>query len=511
MLPTGSNHTKTPCSVVSSNCVSWQGPDIPCVGLCKGDTVTDVIAKLGEVLCDIDTRAAQVNVNVTCLGGGDISFSSYNELIQYVVDELCDLYDIVNNIVVPAPVNLTANVAPCLQAEAGGVTLSVVEYAELIGEQFCLLEGTVGTLSAAVTAYGIQITNINNTLTTLPVTYSPLNSAYVCLGVGTDTIANILATVEQALCDLEAVTGTPVDLSSAIQPYCDLTNQPALSTAGTMASAYPEWNITVNNLGDTIQNLWIVICDLREKVTQLTACCAQNCSDIILSFYGALDGTATDFTIYSYGGSAIPSQFAQCVVPSSTITITDGNGAIYTTVISNIEGIVDGVPFTITDLPGKGLDTATDFTVTINYCFSNSTTEETCSGNVSFNVVNTVSCPTLTLSTSWNAIYAIGTISYSFPNLYVASSLTKYKLTVYDAGMAIVGSTTTGVASTLPNPVTGSFGGLAVGNYTVVMEIIAVNATTGMETVVKNCPPVPVSVYSSSCVSPTDVEAYLIN
>jgi len=52
MLPVGSNNKSTPCSVISSNCVSWQGPDIPCIGLCKGDTVTDVVAKLGELVCD---------------------------------------------------------------------------------------------------------------------------------------------------------------------------------------------------------------------------------------------------------------------------------------------------------------------------------------------------------------------------------------------------------------------------------------------------------------------------
>lgn len=511
MLPTGSNHTKTPCSVVSSNCVSWQGPDIPCVGLCKGDTVTDVVTKLGEVLCDIDTRAAEVNVNVTCLGGGDISFSTYNDLMQYVVDELCNLYTIVNNIVVPSPVNLTANVAACLQAEAGGVTLNVVDYAELIGEQFCLLETSVTNLSAVVVNYGNQITNINNTLTTLPSTYAPLNSSYVCLSTGTDTLPNIIATIEQELCDLEAVTGNPTDLAANIQPYCNLTNEPALATAGTMASAYPEWNVTVSNLGDTIKNLWITICDLRQRVEQLTQCCGQNCSDIILSFYGALDGTATDLTIYSYAGSNIPSQFNQCVVPLSDITITDGVGGSYTTVFSNIGGVVDGIPFTIEDLPSHGIDTSTDFVVTVSYCFYNALTETTCNGSVTFNVVNTVACPTLTLSSSWNAIYSVGTVDYSFPNVYIASSLTKYRLRIYDAALNIVGTNVTLPASTLPNPVTGSFTGLIVGNYTVVIEIMAINPVEGTETVVQTCPPIPISVYSTSCVSPVGVEAYLIN
>jgi hypothetical protein len=511
MLPTGSNHTKTPCSVVSSNCVSWQGPDIPCVGLCKGDTVTDVVTKLGEVLCDIDTRAAEVNVNVTCLGGGDISFSTYNDLMQYVVDELCNLYTIVNNIVIPSPVDLTASVAACLQAEAGGVTLNVVDYAELIGQQFCLLETSVTNLSVVVVNYGTQITNINNTLITLPSTYAPLNSSYVCLSTGTDTLPNIIATIEQELCDLEAVTGTPADLALNIQPYCNLTNEQALATAGTMASAYPEWNITVSNLGDTIKNLWITICDLRERVEQLTECCGQNCADIILSFYGELDGTATDLTIYSFAGSNIPSQFNQCVVPLSDITITDGVGGSYTTVFSNIEGVVDGTPFTIENLPSFGIDTSTDFVVTVSYCFYNSLTNTTCNGSVTFNVINTVACPPLTLTSSWDGINSIGQVDFSFPNTYIASSLTRYRLTIYSSALAVVSIVNTPVASVLPNPVTGVFTGLIPGNYTVVIEIIALNPVEEVETVVQTCPPVPVSVYTSSCFSPINVEAYLIN
>ena len=40
------NLDNSPCSPTSSNCVIWQGPDLACIKLCKGDTVSDVVAKL---------------------------------------------------------------------------------------------------------------------------------------------------------------------------------------------------------------------------------------------------------------------------------------------------------------------------------------------------------------------------------------------------------------------------------------------------------------------------------
>ena len=506
MLPVGSNNKSTPCSVVSSNCVSWQGPDIPCIGLCKGDTVTDVVTKLGELVCDIDTRAAEVSVNVACLGGGDFSYTNYNDLIQYVVDKLCDLYTIVDDIVIPSPISLTCDVAPCLQAEAGSTTLGVVAYAELIGTEFCDLETSVTNLSSVVSSQASSIVTINNTLLTLPTTYAPLNSAYVCLGTGTATLAAILATVEQELCDLEAVTGTPAELAAEIVPFCNITNEPALSLPGTMASAYPDWKVTVSTLADTINNMWIAICDMRGLVTQLQDCCTKTCADIDLGFFGVLDGST--LSIFASPGSVIPTQFVQCPTPSSTITITDtsGNSATYT--FNNIASIIDGSTSADFDLSSSSLVLAEDFSVAVNYCFFNSTSDLTCQNRVAFDVVNTVGCPTVTLTSSF--MFSIGEIQYSFPNIFSTSATTSYRLNIYDATLALVSTSDTNAATLLPNPVTGAVTGLSLGNYYFEVQIIN-TPPDGIPTVVRTCPKQLISIVSTGCVSPTSVEAYLIN
>ena len=52
MIPFNSNKTGG-CDNVSSNCVVWQGPDLPCIDLCHGDTISNVIAKLCEELVEL--------------------------------------------------------------------------------------------------------------------------------------------------------------------------------------------------------------------------------------------------------------------------------------------------------------------------------------------------------------------------------------------------------------------------------------------------------------------------
>ena len=56
-LPIKAKDTQEGCNPMSSNCVLWQGPDIPCINLCKGDSISDITAKLAEELCTQIGRA----------------------------------------------------------------------------------------------------------------------------------------------------------------------------------------------------------------------------------------------------------------------------------------------------------------------------------------------------------------------------------------------------------------------------------------------------------------------
>ena len=138
MLPVGSNYSSNGCSEISSNCVIWQGPDIPCLSLCKGDTVSEVVAKLGEKLCDVldDCCIDIATLNLACLSLATTPASS-TALIQALVTKICSLQTQISAISIPAAANLTCSVAACLQAAAGGATLGVVSYAQLLGTRLC--------------------------------------------------------------------------------------------------------------------------------------------------------------------------------------------------------------------------------------------------------------------------------------------------------------------------------------------------------------------------------------
>jgi hypothetical protein len=67
MTPIKSNLNKENCSPISSNCVIWQGPDISCINLCNGDSISEVTYKIAEELCAVKESFGFTDVDLTCL------------------------------------------------------------------------------------------------------------------------------------------------------------------------------------------------------------------------------------------------------------------------------------------------------------------------------------------------------------------------------------------------------------------------------------------------------------
>lgn len=520
MLPVGSNLKSTTCALLSSNCVIWHGADIPCLSLCKDDTLTDIILKMGEYVCNLDVRAATITVNTECLGSGAVSWTNYNDLIQYITDKLCELTATVNNLVIPPTPSLTCSVATCLQSAAGGSTLGVVAYAELLGNEVCTLKSDIESLQLDVDSNTTDITNINNVLTTLPSTYAPINSSYVCLSTGSDSLVNIISTIEQTVCDLQTALGSSSEIIAAAIPYCNLNNENALNATGTMSSAYSEWNDNPSTLAESFTNMWITICDMREYVKTLAACCSSTCADIVLGFQGSVNAGTGIMTIEALSTSTIPNGYVQCNSPQSTITIAElsntASGQLYesyTVPFNDIAAVVNGGSLEI-DLNDSPLELANDFTVTINWCFFNNSTGSQCEGEETFNVFNTTACPEMTITPTWDSGTSTGGFDYSFNNIFIASDVIKYKVTVVNEASptVIVAQTTTNTASTLGATVTGSFTGLNQGDYRIAIQILDIDTNLGTDvySVIRACPIYYETIATTECIAPTNLRAFNI-
>lgn len=83
------NIDKKSCSPISSDCVIWNGPDIECIQLCKGDNVTQVVYKLALELCKVMDKFNVSNYDILCLNL-PCTPDSFEDLLNSLISVICE-------------------------------------------------------------------------------------------------------------------------------------------------------------------------------------------------------------------------------------------------------------------------------------------------------------------------------------------------------------------------------------------------------------------------------------
>jgi hypothetical protein len=397
MKPYNSNSHTDNCSPISSNCVIWQGPDLQCINLCKGDSVSDVIYKLATELCQIKEAIKLTDVDFDCLvdacqPGLDIPTDKKLEnVIQLLTNAICCVagvaYDTSSSL---AEVIDREYTEPTLQLPqclwyldpATGIlitSLLLSEYVPLVANRLCELIDQVNLQQLQITDLQVRVTNLENEPGYTPPQVVPsCTYGSVTQGIPTE-IDILLVNSDQRICTLIQTLGDTPDLGLAANRQCELLSiQDALSQSGTMGSI-PGWNNVVSNFAQSMQNLWLTVCDMRAAIYDLKSCCGSaDCSAFFLVYQALRSQDGTTVTLIFNNGTVIPSGFVNCL-GFSTISITDGNGHTYTDTLDLITESTNplGVTYTVS---GSGLNPNLPYTITVNGCIEKDGT--TCSKQV---------------------------------------------------------------------------------------------------------------------------------
>jgi len=85
--PINSKKVKT-AAMISSGQVLWDGPNIPCIELCKGDSVTEVVYKLATEVCKIMEDLDVANYNLECLDLEGCTNLTFQQLFQALINQV---------------------------------------------------------------------------------------------------------------------------------------------------------------------------------------------------------------------------------------------------------------------------------------------------------------------------------------------------------------------------------------------------------------------------------------
>lgn len=391
MIPVSSSNYQQGCNPISSNCVIWQGPDLPIIGLCKGDTISDVIAKLADELTEIQTSTSISGVDLSCLQLSTAP-ESIEDLFQVIVNELCDLdgrCDVLEGGTGGGTTaEITATLPACLQytnSENDLVTqLPIDQYAELVAAKVCELVSDIETIQTQIIDHESRITTLeNNTVSEYSTPQITPNCVLPAVPTDIDVVVDEL---EEQFCILKSALGESTDLVASTSYQCDiLSSDGQLGGSGTMSSL-EGWNTQVSNVAESLQNMWLTLCDMRAAIKDIqTNCCTIDCNDIIFTAFGTY---GSDTITLNFGGTVIPADFTECNPAGNTVTITDAAANTYTTTVSVTDALAGNDTSDI-DISGSALSDVSNYTVTITLCTTNGSI--TCEKTLSFEVVNDAS------------------------------------------------------------------------------------------------------------------------
>jgi hypothetical protein len=499
MLPTNKDN-QAGCTPLSSNCVIWQGPDIPCINLCKGDSISDVTAKLAEELCTIMGYLDIDTYDLSCFNTECPKLEDFHDLIQLIITKLCALEDCCatdsgTTVSVRAGEKVLTNqsevtVASCFQFvnHTGDLvtTMTLEDYAKAIGTRVCALILDIQNLITRISSLENRVTIIETTCCNED-EYTPPNISSCVLGPNSGgwPAFTVLAALETAFCNLQAATGSSTALYLAIAKQCaNLDTQASLANPSTNMGSLPGWVTqgNYNTVADALNNMWITICDLRAAVLSLADCCGSGCSDVELVLSASISGGNINLLLTGN----LPFGYTDCNTLGSPVVITDTNGNSYTTFLQ-IPTVINGAP-TVIALTSTPLNSTLDFTFTLTSCLTNVTDRVTCEKVTTYTLVNTITCPALTLTPTGSEV------TYSFTSA-IAAPVT-YTVKLYNSVGTVLIDTITVVNPAL-GVVTDTFTGLTVSTTYLVRLEITYGGTT------KLCPFNSVTTDPAECTAAT--------
>ncbi len=398
------NNPQEGCTPTSSNCVIWQGPDIECINLCKGDNISVVVYKLAIELCSILDKLNVSTYDISCFKLGNCGPKEFNELIQLLIDKICALENITpisgggsSTDALNATVNICSEFYYITPTGDTATTMTVLQYVLAIGNKVCGLVGQINTINTIIAEHESRIQRLENAPT--PSTDIP-EVLSQCVLPGTHDMDEVLVALEKAFCELRTYTGLPASIVGAMNAACNLNTTSRLYGQGIM-SDIPGWFASPTNWAQSFSNLWKTVCDMRSAVSFIIQnCCASGVNAINLLMDVSLDGSNNLLIVFS---GNIPSTIIDGATGSSIIII-DESGHTYTINNVNVKssyltpGVVMTIPLTTTPI-----NVADIISVTLQGEFRDTVGGSTYSITLQDSVL-TGGCPTVGVTPSYTSV-----------------------------------------------------------------------------------------------------------
>lgn len=162
---------RCPDGGITTDCVQYVGPDIPCLGIQSGCVLTQIECQIATNLCNLigATNVSTVVIPscfITAWGSTDPTILN---LFNFILEQACLQQTILNNVIsgVTTLQNLdpiiTITYPPCCNSTCNpGTTLTVSKHLENILICLCNIQNLLGTLPTGYSSFGCALATLGN-------------------------------------------------------------------------------------------------------------------------------------------------------------------------------------------------------------------------------------------------------------------------------------------------------------------------------------------------------------
>lgn len=309
----------SPCTEIGySDCVKWTGPDIACLGICTGESVTETVAAIAEKVCELVDATNLEDLDLHCLidlCGECPEQKSLKNILQLLLDNQCKLKQLIDAAGGSSSEETTLNLnLKCLRKFdefENEIPQDLNQTLQSLINEVCLHKTKLSQIEGRVNDLQQQIDNIDVT----PEAPEPVITT--CL-TSPKPVSQAVVAIAGDICDFKSKVGTGPQIQTAISKQC----RDLVSEIGSMEG----FILQPQNLAQSFNNLWLAYCNLLDRVKNIeNNCCKVTCKDIVIALdvKPNSDGDAITVKFSEFLGTFIPDGFEDC---GSVLTITDIDG-----------------------------------------------------------------------------------------------------------------------------------------------------------------------------------------
>ena len=325
----GSNRDN--CPKISTSCVIWQGPNIPCIDLCAGDSIDEVVFKLATLLCDVTENVLDVStLDFACLvASGAAEPTTLLQTLQLIITKVC--YIDANGStgggtggrpLDPSSSDPIIDLPTCLYFDEDGDTvtsLPLSEYAAYLASVICTIITDVASNTSSINSLTTRVISLEQAVANLTEYTYEIYVVSQCASSSTPgqslLIEEAFVNLETSFCNLLGTTGFSTALIAAINKQCsNLSNNTQLVDPSYLMNELPGWIATPTTVADTITNMWLTMCDMRTKfanylgTTTPQPCILATPENVTITTIGTTTSTV-EWSAPSYSGIEAPTGY----------------------------------------------------------------------------------------------------------------------------------------------------------------------------------------------------------